>query len=136
MKEEFEFIIVGSGLTGSTIARILNDSGFKVLILERRDHIGGNVYDYFHPSGIRIHKYGPHYFRTSSNKIWNFVNRFAEFYKYEAALKSFVDGKYENWPVAESYIREKIGLSWKPEFKGTPKNFEEASLAIDARANL
>ncbi|NDJ21211.1 NAD(P)-binding protein [Nostoc sp. B(2019)] len=125
-----DYLIVGSGLTGATIARILTDAGRKVLVVERRSHLGGNVHDHYHPSGIRIHTYGPHYFRTSSEKIWKFVNRFASFYNYEAVLKSYVDGCYENWPIAGSYIRRIIGENWQPEFKGIPTNFEEASLAI------
>lgn len=126
-------LIVGSGLTGAVIARLLTDAGRSVLVLDRRTHPGGNVYDHAHSSGIRIHTYGPHYFRTSSEKIWAFVTRFAEFYKYEPALKSWVDGRYENWPIAASYIRRTIGEKWEPEFQGKPKNFEEAALALMPR---
>jgi UDP-galactopyranose mutase len=128
-----DYIIVGSGLTGAVIARRLVDAGRAVVIVDRRSHLGGNVHDHSHPSGIRIHTYGPHYFRTTSDEIWAFVNRFATFYKYEAALKSFVDGRYENWPIAASYIRRTIGEKWQPEFRGTPANFEEASLAMMPR---
>ena len=125
-----DYLIVGSGLTGATIARLLQDSGREVLVLERRSHIGGNVYDHVHPSGIRIHTYGPHYFRTSSKIIWQFVNRFSDFYKYEAVLKSLVDGRHENWPIAASYIRREIGEIWNPTFTGYPSNFEEACLSM------
>lgn len=128
-----DFLVVGAGLTGAVIARALTDAGKRVLVLDRRSHIGGNVHDHFHPSGIRIHTYGPHYFRTNDDELWRFVNRFASFYKYEAALKSWVDGKYENWPIAVSYIRRAIGEKWEPEFKGRPVNFEEASLAMMPR---
>jgi UDP-galactopyranose mutase len=128
-----DYLVVGSGLTGATIARILSDAGHKVLVVDRRSHLGGNVHDHWHPSGIRIHTYGPHYFRTSSETIWQFVNRFASFYKYEAILKSYVDGCYENWPIAGSYIRRVIGENWQPELTGKPTNFEEASLAIMPR---
>lgn len=128
-----DFLIVGSGLTGSVIARLLADSGRSVLIMERRPHLGGNVHDHAHGSGIRIHTYGPHYFRTSSDKIWEFVNRFAAFYKYEPALKSYVDGRYENWPIAASYIRRTIGEKWAPEFTGVPANFEEAAISLMPR---
>ena len=126
-------LIIGSGLTGAVMARILTDAGRSVLVVDRRAHLGGNVHDHAHPSGIRIHTYGPHYFRTSSEKIWAFVNRFAEFYKYEPALVSWVDGRYENWPIAASYIRRVIGEKWAPEFAGTPTNFEEAALALMPR---
>ena len=128
-----DFLIVGSGLTGAVIARILRDAGCHVLMVERRAHLGGNVHDHTHPSGIRIHTYGPHYFRTTSEEIWTFVNRFATFDTYEAELKSLVDGQYENWPIAASYIRRVIGARWQPDFEGTPTNFEEASLAIMPR---
>ena len=126
-------LIIGSGLTGAVIARILTDAKRSVLVVDRRSHIGGNVHDWTHPSGIRIHTYGPHYFRTSSEKIWAFVNRFAKFYNYEPALLSWVDGTFENWPIAASYIRRVIGKDWKPEFLGTPNNFEEAALSLMPR---
>jgi UDP-galactopyranose mutase len=128
-----DYLIVGSGLTGAVIARTLTDAGRRVLVLDRRPHLGGNVHDHFHPSGIRIHTYGPHYFRTNDDALWAFVNRFAQFYSYEAALKSWVDGRHENWPIAASYIRRIIGNCWTPEFQGNPTNFEEASLAMMPR---
>jgi UDP-galactopyranose mutase len=120
-------------LTGAVIARELADAGWNVLVLDRRSYIGGNVHDTLHPSGIRVHSHGPHYFRTNDPELWKFVNRFAEFYKYEAVLKSFVDGRYENWPIAASYIRRVVGDNWQPEFVGKPTNFEEASLAMMPR---
>ena len=124
-----DYLVVGSGLTGATIARHLSDAGREVLVIERRAELGGNVHDYRHPSGIRVHTYGPHYFRTNSEEIWRYVRRFGSFYTYEPALKSLVDGSYENWPVAASYIRRTVGANWVPDFCGTPANFEEASLA-------
>jgi UDP-galactopyranose mutase len=125
-----DYLIVGSGLTGAVIARQLVDAGRDVLVVERRTHLGGNVHDHRHPSGIRVHTYGPHYFRTNSARVWHFVTRFAEFYRYEARLASRVDGRYERWPLSAEYIRRTVGPSWQPAFVGRPSNFEEASLAM------
>ncbi len=128
---DIDYLIIGSGLTGAVIARTLADAGQSVLVLDRRSELGGNVQDQVHPSGIRIHTYGPHYFRTNSEALWHFVNRFSAFHHYEPALKSFVDGTYENWPIAGSYIRRTLGATWAPGWAGsTPRNFEEASLAM------
>jgi UDP-galactopyranose mutase len=128
-----KFLIVGSGLTGAVIARTLVDAGSEVLMVDRRSHLGGNVHDHLHSSGVRVHTYGPHYFRTNDDELWAFVNRFAQFYKYEAVVKSCVDGCHENWPIAASYIRRIVGEKWKPEFQRRPGNFEEASLAMMPR---
>lgn len=125
-----DYVIVGSGLTGAVIGRMLTDAGRSVTIVDRRSHLGGNVHDHKHPSGITVHTYGPHYFRTNSEELWQFVTRFAKFFTYEACIKTFVDGQYENWPIAGSYIRRTVGENWKPVFQGTPTNFEEASLAM------
>lgn len=130
---QVEYVVVGSGLTGAVLARRLADSGREVVVVERRHHLGGNVVDHTHPSGIRVHTYGPHYFRTDSDVVWSFVNRFSEFYTYEASLKSLVDGQCESWPITSSYIRRTVGEGWKPAFIGSPANFEEASLAIMPR---
>ncbi|MFN6567813.1 UDP-galactopyranose mutase [Dendronalium sp. ChiSLP03b] len=126
---QIDFLIVGSGLTGTTIARLLHDKGFKVLVVDRRSHLGGNVYDRLHHSGIRINTYGPHYFRTTSKRLWEFVNRFSKFYKYEAEILTLIDSKFEHWPIIQTYINEHCGANWKPEFTGIPSNFEEACLA-------
>jgi UDP-galactopyranose mutase len=128
-----DYVIVGSGLTGAVIARELHGAGNRVLVIERRSQVGGNLCDETHDSGIQFHTYGPHYFRTNSEKLWAFVHRFAHFRPFEAVLKSHVDGRFENWPIAGSYIRREIGEDWTPSFTGTPSNFEEASLAMMPR---
>ncbi len=125
-----DYVVVGSGLTGAVMARLLADAGRDVLVVDRRSHLGGNVHDAICDGGIRVHTYGPHYFRTNSSAVWRFVSRFADFYHYEAVLASFVDGRYERWPVAAAYVRRTVGEQWKPAFSGAPTNFEEASLAM------
>jgi UDP-galactopyranose mutase len=128
-----DYVIVGSGLTGAVIARHLVDAGERVIVLDRREHFGGNVADYTHPSGVNVHRYGPHLFRTVSDDIWRFVNRFATFHPYEHQIRSQVDGRLENWPIAASYIRRVCGETWQPEFTSRPNNFEEAALSLMPR---
>lgn len=127
---DVDYLVVGSGITGATIARLLKDTGYNVVVADRRQHIAGNIYDYTHESGIKIHAYGPHYFRTNDENIWSFVNRFTAFYKYEPSLRTLVDGKFENWPITKNYIEREVGVNWLPSFVGQPTNFEEASLSI------
>ena len=102
-------------------------------VIDRRPHVGGNVFDTVHASGIRVHAYGPHYFRTKSDAVWRFVNRFTTFDRYEARLLSHVDGRHEQWPISASYIRQHVGEHWQPEFVGQPSNFEEAALSLMPR---
>jgi UDP-galactopyranose mutase len=124
-----ECLIIGSGLTGATIARALTNAGKKVLVVDRRSHMGGNIYDHCHESGIRMHDYGPHYFRTNNEDVWRFVNAYSNFYKYEASLNTFVEGRLEAWPITNEAIKRFVGEHWTPEFKESPSNFEEASLS-------
>src|SRR5271156_30850 len=95
-----DYLIVGSGLTGAVIARTLADAGREVLVVDRRPHMGGNAHDHAHESGIRVHTYGPHHFRTSSDRVWEYANRFAKFFTYEHCVVSEVDGELPAWPIA------------------------------------
>ncbi len=125
-----DYIVVGSGITGATFARLLSDAGREVVVVERRPVVGGNVHDELHESGISIHTYGPHYFRTSSTRIWNFVTRFDRFRKYEAEVLSEIDGTYERWPVTRECVNRLAGVEWHPAFTGHPENFEQACLSF------
>jgi UDP-galactopyranose mutase len=128
-----DYLIVGSGMTGSTIARVLADHGREVLIVERRRHLGGNVYDALHESQIRYHVYGPHYFRCSSRRIWDFVNRFSPFHPYQATVKAMVNGRLESWPLPRQLLDCYPG--WEQQQPaGSPRNFEEACLQKMPRA--
>lgn len=120
----FKIHIVGSGLTGATIARLLHDQGYAVTVFERRAQVGGNVHDFLHPSGIRVHSYGPHYFRTNSAAIWAYVQRFGAFFPYRAVVKSWIDGQYENWPISAAYLR-RIGAE---QYLFKSRSFSKASL--------
>ena len=90
----FDWLIVGAGFTGATLAeRIATQLGQKVLIVERRDHIGGNAYDYYDEHGILVHKYGPHIFHTNSKKVWDYLSQFTEWRPYYHRVLAVVDGK-------------------------------------------
>lgn len=87
------YLIVGSGLAGAVLAeRIANVLKEEVLILERRNHIGGNVYDFKYKNGILIHKYGPHAFHTNNKKVWDYLSQFTEWYPYFHKVLAVVDG--------------------------------------------
>ena len=125
-----DFLIVGSGLTGAVFARKLYDAGYSVFVLERRNHLAGNVFDYSHESGIRVHRYGPHFFRTSSKQIWDFVTGLTPFYHYEARLKTRIDGELRHWPIHRGDVVKSLGKKWRVRKGGTPENFKEACLTV------
>lgn len=128
-----DYLVVGTGVTGATIANLLAADGREVMVVDRRSHVAGNAHDQIHPSGIRYHTYGPHYFRTSSPRIWEFVNSFAPFYKFEGVLMTLAGTTLEYWPLNIEYIHRHLGKDWQPEFTGTPSNFEEAALSLMPR---
>lgn len=78
-----KILIVGAGLSGATIARLFADADYKVTVIDRRETIGGNVYDYLDKNGILIQKYGPHIFHTSHKDVFDFLSRFTEWTPYE-----------------------------------------------------
>ena len=85
-------LVVGCGLSGAVIARLLADSGENVLIIDKKDHIAGNIYDYIDKNGICIHKYGSHIFHTNSEEVWNFLKQFADFNTYMHKVIALIDG--------------------------------------------
>ena len=96
---DFDYVIVGAGLSGLTIAeRIANELDEKVLIIEKRDHIGGNVYD-FYENDLLIQKYGPHIFHTKEKKVYDYLSQFTEWIDYEHEVLSCVDGKLVPMPI-------------------------------------
>lgn len=125
---KLDYLIVGAGLTGAVVARLLVDAGKRVRVVERKTHPGGNCYDYKHESGILICAHGPHYFRTNSERIWKFVQRYAEWTPFAAELQTRIGLNYEPWPITEEWITRTCGAGWKPAFTGIASNFEEACL--------
>lgn len=122
-----DLLVVGAGLTGATIARLALDAGISISVVERKSHIGGNLKDWVHPeSGERIHGHGPHFFRTSAEPIWRFVNRFSEFDRFEATVSSRVNGSLIPWPLSENWLLQNYGPTI-PRFSN-PTNFEESCL--------
>lgn len=81
---KYNAIVVGSGLSGSVMAeRMANELGWNILMLEKRDHIGGNCFDEYDESGVLVHKYGPHLFHTDNERVWNYLSKFTEWLPYE-----------------------------------------------------
>lgn len=91
---KFDYLIVGSGLSGAVLAeRIANVLDKKVLVVDKRDHIGGNVFDYYNEYGILVHKYGPHIFHTQMKKVWDYTSLFTEWNLYYHKVLALVEGK-------------------------------------------
>jgi UDP-galactopyranose mutase len=136
--KSYDYLIVGCGLFGSTFARLAKDAGKTCLIIDKRNHIGGNCYSE-KIENINVHMYGPHIFHTSNKKVWDFVNKFAEFNNFILSPKANYKGKlyslpfnmntfYEMWNTATPKEAKKVIENQK--FKGTPKNLEEQALSL------
>ncbi|HHY1236777.1 TPA: NAD(P)-binding protein, partial [Campylobacter jejuni] len=92
-------LIVGCGLSGAILAERLASKGQEVLIIDKREHIGGNIYDYKdQETNITIHKYGPHVFHTNIKEVWDYISRFTKWYFYFLKVKACIDGKEVNIP--------------------------------------
>jgi UDP-galactopyranose mutase len=111
-----DVVIVGSGLFGLTIAeRCANDLGLKVLVLDRRYHVGGNAYSAPEPeTGIEVHKYGAHLFHTSNKRVWEYVNRFTAFTGYQHRVFTKFEGQVYTFPMNLALINQFFGKSFTP----------------------
>lgn len=125
----YDYLIVGAGFAGSVCARQLADAGKHVLIIDKRDHIGGNAHDYVNEHSVRIHKYGPHIFHTNSDKVFDWLSRFTEWRPYEHRVLASVDGKLVPFPINLTTL-EMLGLEGERGDDGIthPANAEEQCL--------
>jgi UDP-galactopyranose mutase len=117
MLKHIDCLIVGAGFSGLTIAeRLTTQQGKACLIVEKRDHLGGNAYDKYDDAGVLIHTYGPHYFRTNAPRIVDYLSQFTEWHPVEYKIFSYSDGRYWNFP---------INLNTFEQFLGRPSTSEE-----------
>ena len=93
----YDYLIVGAGLFGAVFARQMTDAGKKCLVIDRRDHVGGNIYTK-EVEGINVHVYGAHIFHTDNEKVWNYVNRFARFNRYTNSPVAIYGDEVYNLP--------------------------------------
>ena len=108
----FDYLIVGAGFAGSVLAeRLATQANKKVLIIDKREHIGGNAYDYYNTDGILIHKYGPHIFHTNSKEVFEYLGQFTPWRPYEHKVLGSVDGQLVPIPINLNTINKLYGLN-------------------------
>jgi UDP-galactopyranose mutase len=141
-----DLVIAGAGLFGLTVAeRCARELGLRVLVAERRDHIGGNAYSEVEPStGIEVHRYGAHLFHTSNERVWDYVNRFTAFTDYRHRVFSIFKGRVYPMPINLGTICEYFGRAMSPDQAraliaeqagevAEPKNLEEKAISLIGR---
>lgn len=134
----YDFLIVGAGFFGSVFAREMTDRGAKCLVIDKRGHIAGNCYTEKN-NGIDVHKYGPHIFHTNNQKIWNYINKHAEFNSFTYRPKVNYNNKIFSFPINLLTLHQLWGVSTPLEAKNkldsvkinieNPKNLEEWALS-------
>ena len=142
---QYDYLVVGAGLTGAVFAHEAKRAGKRCLVIDRRPHIAGNVYTE-RVEGINVHKYGAHIFHTSLKDVWAYVNRFAEFNNYVNSPVAYYKGEVYNmpfnmntfakmWPgvVTPAQARAKIDEQIAAEGITEPKNLEEQALSLVGR---
>jgi UDP-galactopyranose mutase len=147
-KFKHDYLIVGAGFFGSVLAeRIANDLGARVLVIEKRPHIGGNCYsETDQKTGIQTHKYGTHIFHTSSKKVWDYINQFTEFNNYHHQVLTVHKNKVYQMPINLRTINTFYNLNLSPQEAKSflkseirksniknPKNLEEKSISLIGR---
>lgn len=137
--------IVGAGLSGAVIGRELAQAGWRVEVIEARDHIAGNCHtERDAETGVMVHVYGPHIFHTDDAEVWDYVNRFETFLPYKNRVKTTYDGKVYSLPVNLHTINQFFGRSFRPDEARAfieeiaepieaPENFEEQALRFVGR---
>jgi UDP-galactopyranose mutase len=137
MKFKADFLIVGAGFAGAVLAeRLASQAGRKCLVVDRRAHIAGNAYDCHDAAGVLIHKYGPHYFRTNSERIVQYLSQFTEWHPVEYKILSWAEGRFWQFPINLNTFEQLVGHpSTTEEMEATlaqwrvpvenPKNSEE-----------
>jgi len=134
----YDYLVVGAGFFGAVFANLAKDKGKRVLVLDKRNHIGGNCYTE-NINGINTHKYGAHIFHTSNKKVWDFVNRFADFNGYIHQITANYLGEFYNLPFNMNTFYqlwktktplEAMSKINEQKFKGEPQNLEEQALNL------
>ncbi len=111
-QERFDYLVVGAGFSGSVIAeRIASQLGKRVLLIDKRDHVAGNAYDYVDADGLLVHKYGPHIFHTNSDAVVTYLSRFTTWRPYEHRVLASVDGQLLPVPINLDTINRLYNLS-------------------------
>ena len=139
----FDYLVVGSGLTGAVFAREAVDHGKSVLMIEKRPHIGGNVYTE-NVAGINVHRYGAHIFHTNDQAVWDYVNRFAAFNRFTNAPIANYHGELYSLPFNMYTFNQMWGVTTpaeaaariarqRAEISGEPRNLEEQAVALVGR---
>jgi UDP-galactopyranose mutase len=108
----FDYLVVGAGFSGSVIAeRLASVADKKVLIIDKRPHVGGNAYDHYNESGVLVHKYGPHIFHTNSREVFEYLSNFTEWHPYQHRVMASVDGQLVPIPINLNTINQLYGLN-------------------------
>ena len=133
-----DLVVVGSGFFGLTIAeRCANELGLKVLVLDRRPHIGGNAYSERDvATGIEVHKYGAHLFHTSNEKVWEYVKRFTTFTDYKHRVFGKYQGQIYSLPMNLGLINQFFGKSHSPQEARELIASQAAEFSTDEVTNL
>ena len=138
---KYDYLIVGAGLFGATFAQKAKEAGKSVLVIDKRDHIGGNVYTE-DVEGIQVHKYGAHIFHTNDKRVWEYVNRFAEFNRYTNSPVANYRGELYSLPFNMLTFNKMWGVITPDEAKAKieeqkcecgidePKNLEEQAISL------
>lgn len=107
----FDYLIVGAGFAGSVLAeRLASQMCAKVLVIDRRPHVGGNAYDFYNDAGILVHKYGPHIFHTNSKRVFDYLSLFTAWRPYEHRVQTSVDGQLVPVPINADTLNKLYGL--------------------------
>lgn len=139
----YDYLIVGSGLYGSVFAREATNKGYKCLVIDKRDNVGGNIYTE-KVEGINVHKYGAHIFHTNNQNVWNYITQFATFNRFTNSPVANYKGELYSLPFNMYTFNKMWGVvtpeeasaridEQKKEVKGEPKNLEEQAISLVGR---